>query len=127
MRTLLLLVTLLAGCTGQTSSLPLQLDGRCPAGALFIGQQFILRLPATPSAGYRWELSRNAAPQLAQLGEVRFIPPEQAGQVGTRGLMLWSFRASTAGSNQLQLDYRRPWDQGVAAERSLRCSIRVHD
>lgn len=128
MRTALtLLALLLAGCSGRQSAAPLQLDGTCPAGSLFAGQQFILRLPATPSTGYRWELSRNAAPQLQQVGEPRFINPQQAGRVGTSGLMLWTFRASTAGSNQLQLDYRRPWDQGVAAERSLRCSIRVHD
>lgn len=124
---LILPVLLLAGCSTPPPDSGLRPDAACPPQPLHSGQTFTLRLPATPSAGYRWELRRNAAPQLSLLAEPRFIPPEQAGLVGTSGLMLWTFRASQPGRNQLHLDYRRPWDQGVAASRQLQCSIEVRD
>ena len=124
---LVLPVLLLAGCTSQPPSSSLRPDAACPPLPLHSGQTFSLRLPATPSAGYRWELRRHAAPQLEQVGEPRFIPPEQAGLVGTTGVLLWTFRARQPGSSQLLLDYRRPWDQGVAASRQLQCDIEVRD
>lgn len=115
---------LLAGCTSQQPASP-DLYSGCPPQPLVRGQTFTLQLPANPSAGYRWILRRNAAPQLEQVGEPRFIPPEQAGRVGASGLLHWTFRAAQSGSNQLALDYRRPWDQGVAAHQQLDCPIRV--
>ncbi|MCQ4345873.1 protease inhibitor I42 family protein [Pseudomonas stutzeri] len=121
-------VGLLAACAHQRPPGTLTLDApsrHCTPLELHSGQTLNLRLPSNPSTGLRWELRDAGAPALRLLGPEVYTTPEDAGVVGSAGVSTWRFRAETRGEGRLALDYRRPWENGVAAERSFECRFRV--
>lgn len=120
-------LALLAACA-QTPPSTLTLDERardCDVLELRIGQQLNLRLPSNPTTGFRWQMRDSGAPQLQLLGPEVYTTPEDAGVVGSAGISTWRLRAVAPGEGHLHLDYRRPWENGVAAERRFDCRIRV--
>lgn len=119
--------TLLAACAHQAPG-TLELDDQqrlCDPLELRAGQTFDLRLPSNPTTGFRWVLRDSGAPALRLLGPEVYTTPEDAGLVGSAGVSTWRFRAVSRGEGQLTLDYRRPWEEGVAAERTFACRISI--
>lgn len=118
---------LLTACAQKAPS-TLSLDEQpryCDPLELHEGQEFNLRLPSNPTTGFRWVMRENAAPQLKQLGPEVYTTPEEAGVVGSAGVSTWRFRAVARGEARLELDYRRPWENGVAAAKNFDCRISV--
>lgn len=120
-------LALLAACAQKPpSTLTLDEQARhCDPLELRLGQEFNLRLPSNPTTGFRWQLRADAAPVLQLLGPEVYTTPEAAGVIGSAGVSTWRLRAVERGAGRLELDYRRPWEHGVAAERQFRCHVRV--
>lgn len=97
----------------------------CNPRTLSIGQEFSLRLPSNPTTGFRWVMRENGVPVLQSLGLEVYSTPEEAGVVGSAGVSIWRFRAVARGEGRLSLDYRRPWENGVAAAKNFDCRILV--
>ena len=118
---------LLAACANEApSTLTLETEARyCDPLVLHEGQDFNLNLPSNPTTGFRWMMRETAAPQLKLLGPEVYSTPEEAGVVGSAGVSTWRFRAVSRGEAKLVLDYRRPWENGVAAAKSFVCKISV--
>lgn len=73
------------------------------------GDSLFLWLPATPSTGYAWSVSRNAASVLEQAGEPKFEGPLQA-TAGAPGTEILELKVVGRGASFLELDYHRPFE-----------------
>lgn len=118
---------LLAACAQQKpASVAVEESAQsdCPL-TLDRGQRLVLNLPSNPSSGFRWELNQGAENVLRSLGPEVYTHPEDAGMVGSAGRSTWRFEAYQSGEDELLLQYRRPWEQGVAPAKTFACVISV--
>ncbi len=89
------------------------------------GQALSVTVDANPYTGYQWTVG-GAAAVLQPVGQPLYTPVStSAPLVGAGGTMTFNFVARAAGSDTLQLVYRRPSAQDSAAARSLRFEIVV--
>lgn len=90
------------------------------------GQALRITLDANPASGYRWVIDRSAATVLMPVGQPVYTPSSTSVPlVGAGGTMTFDFVAGTAGSDTLQLAYRRPAANGSTVARSLRVEVVV--
>jgi inhibitor of cysteine peptidase len=90
------------------------------------GQALNVTVDANPATGYRWVVDRGAAAVLLPVGRPMYTPlSASAPLVGGGGTMTFAFVAAAAGSDTLQLAYRRPTDKSAPAARSLHVDIVV--
>ncbi len=71
------------------------------------GDTLYVRLPATPSTGYAWTITRNAASVLKPAGEPKWEGPTVP---GAEGFQVLEFQVAGAGADWLELTYLRPFD-----------------
>lgn len=77
---------------------------------LHAGETLVIELVSNPTTGYRWQ-AVSGQPVVEQLGEARFTP--ESDRVGAGGVESLRFRAAVPGETQLELVYRRPWEEDV--------------
>jgi predicted secreted protein len=74
-----------------------------------VGEVFEIPLEATPTAGFRWELSF-----ATEAGLVDFVGtewhPVQPGLIGGSAAQIFRFNAVAPGELTLVFEYRRPWE-----------------
>lgn len=86
------------------------------------GDLVVVRLPETPSSGYRWQVDTVDADVLAPAGDT--FRPERPG-LGGEGMRLLRFTVVGAGHASLRLALRRGWEKGEPAVRRYDVSIHV--
>jgi inhibitor of cysteine peptidase len=72
------------------------------------GDALVVELPENPTTGYRWELAGPGA--LADRVSSDFDPPPP-GLAGAAGVRRFTVHPPAAGSYQVELVLRRPWEQ----------------
>ena len=110
--TLLLALTVAAGCSPQQQEVKASIgdDGR--EKQLKKGQTLVVTLEANPTTGYSWEVAEPLDEQvLRQAGEPEFKSESDA--LGAGGVQILRFEAMNAGKITLKLAYRRPWEEDV--------------
>lgn len=83
-------------------------------------QMLVVDLEGNPSTGYLWEIVNFDIKILRPIGPVEFVP--QSDRLGAPVRMVYRFQAVGAGSSDLVLVYRRPWEEQPPLDRF---SIRV--
>ena len=86
-----------------------------------IGQTLELSLPENRTTGFKWNVQSSGEPICTLVNE-RY---EAGRSVGQGGKHHWQFRAQQAGSADIELLYRRSWEEGKAA-REFTLHVRVH-
>jgi inhibitor of cysteine peptidase len=90
------------------------------------GQALRITVNANPATGYRWVVDRAAAAVLLPVGQPMYTPTSTSVPlVGAGGTMTFDFVASAAGSDTLQLAYRRQSAKDPVVARSLRVEVVV--
>jgi len=91
---------------------------------LKMGQQLVVSLEGNPSTGYTWEVTEVDAKVLRQSGEPEFQP--QSNLPGAPALITLRFQTVGAGTTDLKLAYRRPWEKNTppAQTFAVRVSVR---
>lgn len=88
------------------------------------GQTIEIRLGSNRTTGYRWVLAPMSGGVLSALGEPSYDQAEKQDKgLGSGGVEVWKFKASQTGRQELRFEYRRPWEQNVAAAKSLSYTI----
>ena len=139
MRNVLVLATFLialgslAACAGdddETSAYPRQVqitdadDGSTVK--LADGGELIVALPSNLTTGFSWSVSEATAPGLELQGEPRYVPPGSTSPVaGAAGTQVFTFEATAPGSAGLVLEYKRPFEPGVAPEETFSVTVEV--
>ena len=79
-------------------------------------------LPSNPSTGYSWQVAETGP--LTQVGEATYTAPDTA-LAGAGGVETFRFASETPGSGTLTLEYRRPWETDVPAEKTWTAKVTV--
>jgi inhibitor of cysteine peptidase len=122
-------VVLLMGCSPANHSLAQSNPITVPeSGAgknidARIGQSIVIKLNSNRSTGYRWLLQPGSG-VLESLSDATYTA-NPSGAAGAGGVESWSFRAQRRGRETLRFDYRRPWENGVQAAKTLSFPVTV--
>lgn len=115
----MLTVCLMAGCGGGVKT---YID----AGKTIItgvDREFIIALDSNPTTGYRWQESHEVS--MLSLVEDIYEPDEKAeGLVGAGGTQYYCFKALKEGSTEINLVYKRSWEEETARERVFKVNIK---
>jgi inhibitor of cysteine peptidase len=87
------------------------------------GQQLVISLDGNPTTGYTWDVDTTNEDVLKQIGEPEF--KASSGALGAGGVMTLAFEALSQGNTTLKLVYHRPWEQGVAPEKTFEVNVEV--
>jgi inhibitor of cysteine peptidase len=89
---------------------------------LAAGQTLEISLPENPTTGFRWELKAAGEPVCAARGDTFDAPAAGIGKSGTRR---WRFEAVGKGTGNIELIYRRAWEQDKPPAETFRLTVRA--
>jgi inhibitor of cysteine peptidase len=90
---------------------------------LHSGENFEIGLPEIPTTGFRWSLVSSGEPACVALDNFYEQPDIHA--LDQQGTHYWRFEAAKAGLGQIELAYRRSWEQAQNAARRFTLNVRV--
>jgi inhibitor of cysteine peptidase len=114
---MLIMVLATSGCSQKDNANVVEIDESDNKGTinLAVGDELTLTLESNPTTGYSWQLGELNSSVLAQQGEVEFISDAAEEEVvGAGGVEIFRFTAEGPGTVILNLEYLRPWEEGVA-------------
>jgi inhibitor of cysteine peptidase len=92
------------------------------------GQTVIVELSANRTTGYTWVAVLNGDPVLLQQGPARYVTSQSQDPnvVGAGGTEIFTFVANGVGEQEIEFEYRRPWEKNVQPVRkqSYRVAVR---
>ena len=88
------------------------------------GDTLAVRLASNPSTGYSWDVSKGKADVLLERNKV-FERGAADSPLGTGGTDVWMFEAVKEGKQKVTFTYRRPWEKGASAAKTVWYSIVV--
>ena len=86
-----------------------------------VGETLEVSLSENKTTGFQWVFEKSAK-ELLSLVKEEVEPGEK---IGEPGIHRWLFRAEQAGSERIQLFYRRPWEEKEKPQRTFVLNIRV--
>jgi inhibitor of cysteine peptidase len=89
-----------------------------------MGRIVLVRLDANPSTGYSWSVIGNPAPLVFvsseyEAGKQKQQPP------GSPEMQVLRLKSDRAGTGDLKLGYRRPWEKDVAPAKTFQIHVTV--
>ena len=114
--------------SGKVASLVLDASADGSTQQLKLGEVMEINLESNPSTGYSWFASVSNPDVLAQMGEPEYVESTQSSSamiVGAPGIETFMFQGTDAGSATITLDYKRPWETDVAAEKTITITVEV--
>jgi len=110
------------------------------------GEILEIKLEAQPGTGFGWEIAKNDRTLLEPLGKPTLERPakkkddkdkadkdaadkadKDKGEPGSIELQVFRFRAVAAGTNDLELHYKRPFEKDKAPTKTYKLSIQIVD
>jgi inhibitor of cysteine peptidase len=88
------------------------------------GDLLQVRLEALPSAGYSWQVARLNEQQLKAEGKPEFEKPAKK-VIGAKTTQVLRFRAEKAGTSDLELHYKRPFEKDKAPAKTFKLTVEV--
>ena len=110
--------------TGTKGSKVIEVDETSNAKtvAVHMGNTLVVSLRENPTTGYMWEVSNSGAGQM-RLVATKSDKPTHPGLVGASTTKHWIFETVKPGKMRLQMAYRRAWEKGKAAAKTLKVDI----
>jgi predicted secreted protein len=100
---------------GKTLTLYPTYDRFCSEITAFVGEKFIIALPAMASAGYIWQMEEQDQEVITQSREHHIGEEQKLGaepnelRVGGGGVQVFEYIGARSGSIQLRAVYKQPW------------------
>ena len=123
---------LIAGCATAPSAPPAVDNGELTNAAdgtriaIKRGGELKVILDANITTGYQWQSPTSPAPVMSAIGAPIYVGKAADPHfVGGGGSNIFRFRADSPGQVALQFDYRRPWETGVPAAKTLHYNVVV--
>ena len=120
------LLAAVAGCA--TPPMPREITDAADGARvrLAVAQELIVTLDGNQTTGFRWVLTRAAAPIVVQVGDAVYSARGGDSRlVGGGGVTTFRFKADKAGESQLVFNYRRPWEANIPPARTVRFDVLV--
>jgi inhibitor of cysteine peptidase len=90
-----------------------------------VSRDFSITLASNPTTGYQWELADPLDEAVVKLVSREYKGPETK-LIGAGGQEIWTFRAVSRGQTLISLKYVRPWEKGVAPDKTASYTVIVH-
>jgi len=88
--------------------------------------ELIVALASNPTTGFSWSVGEDSDEGLVLQGEPRYVPAGSTTPVvGAGGTEVFSFEADDSGTSRLVLEYRRPFEPGVAPEQTFSVTVEI--
>lgn len=87
------------------------------------GQVVEVSLPSNPTTGYQWAVRGDPAPLV--LVKSDFVAAQSDGRMGAGGTQKLRFKAAAAGTSEIVLDYKRPWEKDTPPAKTFTVKIEV--
>ncbi len=87
------------------------------------GDTLVVSLEGNATTGYSWVVADPAPSILQQAGDFEVTPVSDA--MGAPGTIVLKFSAVQSGQATLTLEYRRPWEKGVAPDKTYEVTVVV--
>ncbi len=116
-------VTLLAVCASAGSTVRLGAGDSGRTVTLRVADALVVALAGNPTTGYSWQVESSGAPALQPEGAPTFKPDRKLRGAG--GVTTSRYRAVAEGTSTLRLEYRRPWEKGVAPAATFEVTVVV--
>lgn len=116
-----LALLLASGCAKPQ---PIVLGDKDAGGVIEIGagREFTVQLPSNATTGFQWVVVDLGA--VTQIGEPVYEAQQEPGVVGAGGTETFTFKTGPSGSSDLKLEYRRPWEKGIPAEKTWSVTVK---
>jgi inhibitor of cysteine peptidase len=88
------------------------------------GEIMTIKLEGVPTAGYVWNIAKNNADQLAPQGKPE-VTPAKKGVLGGKAVTTFRFKAESAGSSELELHYKRPFEKGKEPAKTFKITVEI--
>ncbi|MFO1315179.1 MAG: protease inhibitor I42 family protein [Burkholderiales bacterium] len=89
------------------------------------GAEVKVILDANASTGFQWQLVGDVPSQLSPIGTRIYVARADPRLTGAGGSNVFRFRGERPGQATLQFEYRRPWETGVPAAKTVRYPVTV--
>lgn len=90
------------------------------------GATISITLAANITTGYSWSVAKLDGQSVRAIGDVQYRPDAAPpGMVGSGGRAIATLEAIRTGRTTITLEYRRPWEKDVAAEKTYTVQINV--
>lgn len=122
----LALFALIAGCLslpGGTERLTEKNNGNDVH--LTVGDTVVVTLDANPTTGFNWEIEALNPLMMEQIGAAQFHSNSQ--MIGAAGKTIFTFKASSPGTCDLSLVYRRPWERNATPAGLFKISLTIKE
>jgi inhibitor of cysteine peptidase len=88
------------------------------------GETLTVKLDGTPTAGYSWSIAGNNKEQLAPHGKPEVVPAKK-GVIGGKATTVFRFKAEAAGTSELELHYKRPFEKKNEPDKSFKVTVEI--
>jgi inhibitor of cysteine peptidase len=90
------------------------------------GGKLIVALASNPTTGYSWSVGESSDAALVLQGEPQYVPAGSTTPVaGAGGTEVFTFEAQDAGTANLVLEYRRPFEPDAAPEQTFSVTVEI--
>ncbi|HZY84553.1 MAG TPA: protease inhibitor I42 family protein [Gemmataceae bacterium] len=88
------------------------------------GGALVVKLPITTGTGYTWVIAKNNADQLKSVGKSTIEKPDKP-LPGAKTIQVFRFDAAAAGSSELTLEYKRPFEKDKPPAKTYKITVKV--
>ena len=88
------------------------------------GDTLVLKLPVQGGTGFTWVLAKNDKDKIKQIGKEETEKPEKP-LPGARVMRVWRFNAEAAGTTELELHYKRPFEKDKAPAKTFKVILTI--
>lgn len=87
------------------------------------GDVLVVLLEGNITTGFTWVPAPQDPALLEQVGDVEVAPAHDA--LGAPGMIILRFKAANTGQASLRLEYKRPWEKDIPAEKTFEVTVVV--
>src|SRR5437868_474616 len=87
------------------------------------GDLLVLHLETQPGTGFGWTIAKRDKDQLTLLSKVLLNNPNML--PGGKAVQLFTFRAATVGTSDLELQYKRPFDKNKEPAKTFKVTVAI--
>jgi len=88
------------------------------------GRKIIITLGSNPTTGFSWQLKNISDKQAIEFLNSEYIPSSE-NLISAGGRERWTFGALKPGRAEIIMEYKRPWEKGVPAEKEQKITVFV--
>lgn len=88
------------------------------------GGTLVVKLPITTGTGFTWVIAKSNPDQLKPIAKATIEKPEQP-LPGANAIQVFRFDAASAGTSELTLEYKRPFEKDKPPAKTYRLTVKV--